>query len=629
MELRRYWEIILKRKWVLALAVFIVPLFAFMFMKIVSPVYYSYSKLWIKLDTFQQSFIKDVPSGFGKFDFTDKSNAMGTIEEMLESDGVILKVITELGLKDKDGEFLTKDHFVDPSSIGIILGKKGVNIENVADSDTFKIIGYSDNPKEAQQIAAGVIKRFVENFSKVYRDTAEKAIEVLKKRVLEVGKNLSIADRDMIDYKIKNKMYDLSSQRTTLIAEISNLESEQNKTDRNLGGKKESLKSIKTVLSAQPEYREGSTTLEKNPVVSEAKKQLLITQLNMAKLSSEVTTEHPEVKALQQQADSAKEVILKEVEKTFSTQIKERNSYYDNLIEKYGNAEIDIVTDEAIKQRLESQIKERKEMLKLLTTKEDELNRLSREVEILKNAYNSLMANLETAVSAKELDIANAIVIQPPVVLPNLSNVYFPPVKKTVPMILSVFIATFLGVSLIFLLEYLDETIESSEEVKMYLGQDVIEILPVAKKKYLDISKGIQSNQFTDAVYNLLSKINLAKGPGNWKVISIVSPSKGEGKSIITACIGALMGGQGKKTLMIDGNLRAPALHRIFKLDISSRLSDYISGKIPARETVIHTQIENLDIITDTAVHPQGFLSSERFKGLIDDLLPDYDVILI
>ena len=69
MELRRYWEIICRRKWTLIQAIVLIPLFAYIFMNVVSPIYQSKAKLWVKLNTIRQKFISNIPAEFGRLDF--------------------------------------------------------------------------------------------------------------------------------------------------------------------------------------------------------------------------------------------------------------------------------------------------------------------------------------------------------------------------------------------------------------------------------------------------------------------------------------------------------------------------------------------------------------------------------
>ncbi len=59
MELRRYWKIIWRRRWTLIQAV--IPLFAYVLMKVIPPIYQSQAKLWIQINTLQNKFIKDIP----------------------------------------------------------------------------------------------------------------------------------------------------------------------------------------------------------------------------------------------------------------------------------------------------------------------------------------------------------------------------------------------------------------------------------------------------------------------------------------------------------------------------------------------------------------------------------------
>jgi len=186
MELRRYWEIVCKRKWILIHTIILIPLFAYIFMKVVSPVYQSNAKIWIKSNTLQQQFLSNIPPEFGRLDFISPENAMATVEELLKSDAVAGKVITEMELVDKDGKPFRRKDFVNPSIQKIIIKKKGVKIRQASDSEAFDIIGYSCEPSEAKVIAEKVTGNFLNVISKMYKEDVEKAIKIITERMLDV-----------------------------------------------------------------------------------------------------------------------------------------------------------------------------------------------------------------------------------------------------------------------------------------------------------------------------------------------------------------------------------------------------------------------------------------------------------
>ena len=632
MELRRYWEIICRRKLILIQAIVLIPLFAYIFMNVVSPIYQSKAKLWVKLNTIRQKFISNIPAELGRFDFIETKNALATIEEILKSDAVIGKAIDEMGLKDKDGKIIRKNAFTNPNIVKLITQKKGVQIKLISDSEAFNIIGYSNETSEAKAIAEKVIEQFLNAVSKMYREEVEKAIKIITERMLDVESRLMAAEQAVSDYKTKNRLYNVENQTTTLISVASTMESELNSTERTLKTTKERLVAVNETLGNQPEYRKSQKTIESNPLIEDYKKQILGLELTLAKLRTELTTEHPDVKSQINQIEAVKSVIVKEIKRTFASQNIERNSYYDELISRYCDTKIDIITNTVTKKILARQLAKKNTKLKILTAKERELTRLSKEMDNLRTIYTTFFTNLESAKAVLNMDITNAVVIQPPTLFSNLKeNLRFPPENKLRQTAAVTIIGALFGIFLVFFLEYIDYRIWNSQDVENALNYKIIHTVPKVKLSDLNIEKS-ESSLLTDNIYTLLANMKLFKGDGFGKVISVISTVKGEGKSTIAAFVSGVLAQQGKKVVLIDGNLRDPSLHYIFNLHHKAGLANYFLHDAKIQELRCLTSISNLNVITAGTVlisNPQKYLDSDKFSVLVKSLMTDHDVILL
>jgi succinoglycan biosynthesis transport protein ExoP len=633
MELRKYWEIICRRKWVLILSVILLPLFTYILFKIISPTYQSQAKLWVKVDTLQQKFIKDIPTEIGKFSFTDSDNAMGTIKEILVSEPVVGQVIREMNLRDKNGELFKVDDFANPNIFTLIFQKAGVGIDNISDSETFEITGYFGEPSKAKEISESVVRAFLDTFAKIYKKEAKEARKVIESRLMDVRERLKEAEQAVEDYRTQNKVYDIATQIKTLMAEISSLETERNTALHSLQENKLTLETIReSSLGKTEKFKEAIATIEDSTMVTTYKTQLLTLETNRAKLTTELTAEHPDVKIVNSQIDVVKDALKKEISKSFASRIVETDAFYNALVAKYSSALIDTVELRAREKILAEQLKEKQKRFDEIPGKEKRFNELSREVDNLKSVYNSLDSNMETTKSAEAMDLANAVVVQPPILHENVNqNLYFPPEKKKFTMVLATFIGMFFGIFLVFLLEYLDDSLWSPHEIEKSLNQKVIGVIPKVRRKDLDIGK-IESSLLTDSIYNFLANIKLFKGNELGKIISIVSTIKQEGKSVLASFMAILLANQGKKVMLIDVNLRYPVLHNFFNLPNRIGLSNYLAEDIQIQEMISSTSIKNLHVITGglaLVVSPQKYFDSEKFSELLKTLTSYYDNIIL
>ncbi|MEI4801752.1 CpsD/CapB family tyrosine-protein kinase [Bacillus sp. NPDC077411] len=115
------------------------------------------------------------------------------------------------------------------------------------------------------------------------------------------------------------------------------------------------------------------------------------------------------------------------------------------------------------------------------------------------------------------------------------------------------------------------------------------------------------------------------------KTIVITSPRFGEGKSTVAANLAVSIAQQGEKVLLIDADLRKPAIHEIFQLENTIGLTNVLSGEKVMEGAVKKTGIGRLHVLTSGPVpfNPAELLSSVVMETLIQKVMEQYDIILI
>jgi capsular exopolysaccharide synthesis family protein len=234
----------------LILTLVLFPLFVGLLLKMVTPLYKSEAQLLFRHSEIQQLFLKDVSNTLGTFTFLDADNAMASIEQIMQSKTVVGQVIKDMKLKDKNGDILSLDGFVDPSLLKLVRQKKGVDIECTPDTETFVITGYSTNPSEAKEISERITKAFLSALADRYKEEIFKAIKILDQRITEVRKLLNEKEKAVEEFRLKSKVYNTATEIDTLTNKLADLETSLSKLITELTPEHPDVKAAKNQIAS-------------------------------------------------------------------------------------------------------------------------------------------------------------------------------------------------------------------------------------------------------------------------------------------------------------------------------------------------------------------------------------------
>jgi capsular exopolysaccharide synthesis family protein len=136
---------------------------------------------------------------------------------------------------------------------------------------------------------------------------------------------------------------------------------------------------------------------------------------------------------------------------------------------------------------------------------------------------------------------------------------------------------------------------------------------------------------FTESVRTLRNNILLADFDRRLRMILVTSPSPAEGKSTTAAHLAIAHAEQGKKTLLIDGDLRRPSVHRKFGFTANAGLSSVLLGEVKWPQ-VLHKPegLADLDILpAGPPSHRASELVGAEISELLEELSQEYDLVIV
>lgn len=280
------------------------------------------------------------------------------------------------------------------------------------------------------------------------------------------------------------------------------------------------------------------------------------------------------------------------------------------------------------------------ERIKGLPAIQQEAVRMERDVKVNTELYQSLLNNALQLRLVKEGKVGNVRVLDEAVVPSQ-------PVKPNRKVIIAAALALglFLGIVAAFIRSsFVEQRLRDPHEVEADTGLPVFSTIPLSPsqaaiaKRRLSGATGVRllaiENPDDPAVESLRSlrtamQFAMLESPNNRVLIS--GPTPGVGKSFVTANFAALMAAAGKRTLLIDADLRRGHTHQYFGLQRHGGLSELIAGSLTVQQTVHRQVVPNLDFLATGQLppNPAELLVSDSFKTMLERLSEQYDLVVI
>ena len=195
------------------------------------------------------------------------------------------------------------------------------------------------------------------------------------------------------------------------------------------------------------------------------------------------------------------------------------------------------------------------------------------------------------------------------------------------------------GLAMIYMLDYFDDRFRSPEELQVQAGLPVLAI--VGELPHDSESAGLESvrtfeepnGSESEAFRTLRTALAFSGEPTTRLVVTSTEP--GDGKTTVLANLAVAFAQSGKRTLLIDADMRRPGLTSLMDLKGQQGLSTILRSELPLNSTtagnLFTTQLDTLDVIPSgpRPVNPAELLHGTRFSELLAWAESVYDQILI
>lgn len=643
LRLLDYWQIIVKRRWIVLTALLIVFTTVALATFKQRPVYAGRVLIEINPEEPQVLSFQQIAQAGATWDIDSYRE---TQYKILKSRSLAERVVRDLHLYEVPEFYEGHAYFglgtsvpkhipspADPSppeasseafrnSVDNFLG--AMEVTPIERSNLVRVSFYSHNPELASRIANQVSNDYINQNLQVKWDEALKASEWLSGRLVELKVKLQKSEDALQQYAEQNSILFVQNAangavESTASTRLEQLQDEYTKAQAERT-KQQALYSL--VEAGKIQDLPGFLA---NSLVQRLQENLTELQGQYSQLLATVKPDYPQARALRKQIDAVQ-----------ATLDRQKLALSSNLAQEYQAAR-------AREEYLGHLLDQQKAIVNDVSQRSIRYNLLKRDVDTNRGLYEGVLQRMKEAQVAAGLKASNIRVVDPAEVPDSPSKP-----RVLLNLALGFLLGTGLGVGLAFVQEYLDNTLKTPEEVESLLRLPSLGILPSfhlnggakagAKLATLraegngESVLAIQQNPASlEAFRSLRTSILLSANPVP-KLLLVTSALPGEGKTTTTVNLGATLASLGSKVVIVDCDMRRPSCHRTTGVKNSPGFVQCLTGRVGLEAAILPVpKVPNLFVIPCGPIppNPAEVLSSPLTAALLRQLQSEFEYVLV
>jgi polysaccharide biosynthesis transport protein len=561
--------------------------------------------------------------------------------KILQSQSLALRVIQALNLKEHADFKSIREENPDKSeteieSLMIERFLKNLEVTPIRNSFLAEVSFQSADKAMAQQVVNAIPDEYMYLSIDRRNESFTLVRKWLDKQLGEMAVKVQQAQKKLYKFGQQTNIYTLEDKDNVVVQKFIDLSSLLTKAQAEKMAKEAQYKQIKATGPDAP-------LIVNNPLVATLREKLVSEQAKVSAMQKVFRGDHPEL-----QAEKAN---LAELQTRLQAEVRRLQESVKADYEAANRTE-KLLDDSLTNQK--------GQMVKLQDNLAD-FQILKRDAQTNEQLYQALLARVKEANIAGTMVPSNVAVIDPGRALDKP----FTP-KPLRNLALAAVLGLTLGAGLAFLLEHLDDSIQSVDDLLQVCSLPSLGIVPLlGSNRRISLSRREKSeaagnwrylsrlqrggrgqaetgdlalivykqprSMVSEAIRHVYSSIMLSTSGRPPGAIMITSPSPGDGKTMIVSNLAQCYALNKRQVVLIDCDLRKPKLHEIYQLDSEPGLTNYLTGGATLEEILRPTAIPNLKIITAGVIAPSpaNLLNSETFKELLAQLRDRFQHILL
>lgn len=471
-NLRDYLVVFSRRKWIIVLSVVVVTLSSIIFTPRKPLAYLASSILKVEEPQTESSYLFvglafSMPTTLmdAQLKFIGSSELANEVVQILKSD--MAKLSKERGemVEWLDAKMAAREVL------------NSISARQIPNSNLLEINVVANEPKKAMDIANAAVKFAVAKSQEILLKDINRAIKFAEERAKLFKQRLLNSQEELTRYKKGKGFEAVPGSRAD---NIKNLENQyvDLKVKRQIA--EENLKTLRGELAKQHNELVPSIVEIQTPLIQKLRDELVNLEVKRSMLLRQYTEKYPDVIELQIQIDETKNILKEETGKAVGREGITRDPWdvYQKQVNRILELEVEIDTNKVRAASFLKILEEYSSKIREQVEKDAELRNLVSEVATNESAYNTLMSNRDRLLMAASILKANVEIVR-------FASLPSEPIRQKAGgrIIISMLLGLVLGLTIAFIEEHMDTSLKSIDDVKRYLNQPVIGVIPMIMTK--------------------------------------------------------------------------------------------------------------------------------------------------
>lgn len=528
-------------------------------------------------------------------------------------------------------KIMTAEELLDRPLSSFIFPRPHIAIDQHEDTDIIEIKGISPLPEQAMAIANSMANNFIEEELKRIRRDYAGAKAFIDHNIVKARQEYIDAITRVQDLKEKEKFVNLDTEATNIIEKISDFKKSYEDNRLSIHKLKATIRNIESQIKSIPKYQKSSELLKYNEVILNLKNTLRDLYLSLAETKTRYTSKHPSVIDIENKITQIKELLQVEMTRIFGEETVSVDSVYQELSEKLASNYADLAGYEIQNEVLPKIIDRYDNEMMKMPKQVAEYTKLQLSVSVIQDVYNALLKHHYQVGMMESVALSNIYLVEA-AIEPQKNDSKHKKPSLPINLIMAVIMGFIFSIGGILFVNYLDDTIKSAKDIETdgelnFLGH----VMELDKKTRKLIFHMDPKHPFNESIRSIRNNINHAFSNKVLKSIVVTSHFDLEGKSFFAANLAVSLANEGKKVLIVDGDLRKSGIWNYFGLPRGAGLTDYLLGNSEFESVLCKTDIEGLHIIPSGSVphDPAKLVETDNLHDLILQMAGVYDVVII